>query len=360
MSDYAGMIGDLSTKAIGMDVSDKWSRIFVVHEKGEEEELRIRTTPEDVEAFFSEYEGVRVILEAGTHSPWISEMLEELGHEVIVTDPGETALISKGKKKSDREDAKKLAYLGVVNPSLLSPIRHRGREARLDLSKVRLRSLLVQMRTQAMLHVRGVVKSFGLRVKSHSPEVFPRKVREELAGEAILAAVEPALKTMEGLTEEIRKLDRWLEEAAPKKYPEVELLRQVDGVGPVVSLTYVLTLEDPHRFRRSRDVGAYVGLVPRLHESGEQEGPRRLSKAGDEELRRVLIQAAHHVLGRWGKDSRLRRWGLALMERKGRKKAVAAVARKLAVILHRIWVTGAEWDPEHGIRARKAVPAEAK
>ena len=348
MSDYARMIGQLSTKVIGVDVSDRWTRVCVLHEDGREEEFRVRTAPGEIRDFFEEYAGARVVLEAGTHSPWMSEVLEELGHEVIVADPAQLALIAKGKKKSDREDARKLAHLGAVDPSLLSPIRHRGREARLDLAVLRGRSQLVEVRTQLLLHVRGVVKSFGLRLANHSPEAFPRKVRAALSGEPILAVVEPLLGVIERLTKEIRQLDRWIAEVVKEKYPEALLLQQVNGVGPVVSLTYVLTLEDPHRFRRSRDVGAYVGLVPRLHESGEQEGSRRLSKAGDEELRRVLIQAAHYVLGPFGRDSRLRRWGLELMERRGRKKAVAAVARKLAVILHRIWVTGAAWDPEHG------------
>ncbi len=352
MKKYARVIGRLSMQVIGVDISDRRSRVCIMSRDGQERFDEFETSPEGVRRFFGELERSRIAMETGTHSPWMSELLEEMGHEVLVAEAAQLELITKGKKKSDTEDAWKLAHLAAVDPGLLSPIRHRGRDTRLDLAVLRGRSQLVEVRTQLLLHVRGVVKSFGLRLANHSPEAFPRKVREALSGEAVLGVVEPLLAVIERLTKEIRQLDRWIGEVVQEKYPEALLLQQVNGVGPVVSLTYVLTLEDPHRFRRSRDVGAYVGLVPRLHESGEQEGSRRLSKAGDEELRRVLIQAAHHVLGRWGKDSRLRRWGLALAERRGRKKAVAAVARKLAVILHRIWVTGAAWDPEHGAVGR--------
>jgi transposase len=136
--------------------------------------------------------------------------------------------------------------------------------------------------------------------------------------------------------------DTRVEQIAKEVYPEVARLKQVKGVGPLIALTYVLTLDNPCRFRRSRDVGCFVGLRPGRRNSGMSEPQLHISKEGDGYLRTLLVQGAHYILGPFGQDSDLRRWGLKLSERGGRnakKRAVVAVARKLAVLLHKLWVS---------------------
>jgi transposase len=153
------------------------------------------------------------------------------------------------------------------------------------------------------------------------------------------------------LTLQIRGLEREIEALCEQSYPETQRLRQVSGVGALTSLAYVLTIEDPQRFRRSRSVGAYLGLQPRRRQSGEQDPLLRITKAGDPFLRRLLVQSGHYILGPFGPDTDLRRFGLRLMARggrAGRKKALVAVARKLAVLLHRLWVTGETYEALRG------------
>jgi len=161
-------------------------------------------------------------------------------------------------------------------------------------------------------------------------------------------ALEPLLREVESLNERIKEYDRWIEKMAKETYPETELLKQVHGVGDLIALTYRLTIEDPHRFRKSREVGCFLGLRPGRRNSGQSEPPKRISKEGDEYLRTLLVQGAHYLLGPFGEDSDLRRWGGKLAERGGKnakKRAVVAVARKLAVLLHRLWVSGEVYEP---------------
>jgi transposase len=156
------------------------------------------------------------------------------------------------------------------------------------------------------------------------------------------------LRQITALTEEIRALDRTLERRTKDAYPETLRLRQIKGVGPLTSLCYVLVLEDPKRFKNPREAGSYVGLVPRLDETGESQPQLPITKAGNQLLRTYLVQSAQYILGPFGSDSDLRRWGLSLMTRGGKnakKRAVIAVARKLAVLLHRLWETGAPYIP---------------
>jgi transposase len=178
-------------------------------------------------------------------------------------------------------------------------------------------------------------RSFHKRAPEHIPQ-------------ALLPALGPILEQIGSLTERIRDYDRKLETVSEAHYPETQLLRQVEGVGSLTALTFVLTLEDPHRFKKSRSVGAYLGLVPATDRSGERDPQKRISKEGDEMLRKLLVGSAHYVLGPFGGDSDLRRHGEKIASRGGKnskKRAVVAVARKLCVLLHRLWVTGEVYDP---------------
>jgi transposase len=213
---------------------------------------------------------------------------------------------------------------------------------------IRSRQVLVGARTQLVNHVRGAVKSFGARLPKCPARSFHKRAPGHIP-EALLPALGPVLETIGSLTQRIRDYERQLEAIAKERYPqETELLGQVEGVGPLTALTFVLTLEDPYRFEKSRSVGAYLGLVPASDKSGDRDPQKRISKEGDEMLRKLLVGSAHYILGPFGGDSDLRRHGEKIASRGGKnakKRAAVAVARKLAVLLHRLWVTGVVYDP---------------
>jgi transposase len=333
---------------IGLDLGDRYSRVCVLDGGGVViEEGRVATTEVALRQRFAGMGRARVVLEVGTHSPWVSRLLEGLGHEVISANPRRLRLIYDNDRKSDRVDAEYLARVGRLDPELLAPIRHRAAETQADLMLLRSRDIAVRARAKLVNHVRGSVKSVGGRLPKCSTGAFARKAAEAIP-EEMRSALAPVLEVIGQLSREIRRYDRKIERLARDKYPEVQVLAQPAGVGPVTSLCYVLTLENPDRFRKSRDVGPYVGLVPRQRDTGASEPQLRITKAGDEMLRRLLVQAAQYTLGPFGPDSDLRRWGLRIAERGGKnakKRAVVAVARKLAILLHRLWVTGEVYEP---------------
>ena len=333
----------------GVDIGDKYSYLCLIDTQSGEviEEGRLRTTPQAFERRFASEQPLRVAIEAGTHSPWASRVLEGCGHEVLVANARKLRLIYSNKRKTDEVDAENLARLARVDPKLLYPLRHRGEESQAHIALIRSRDVLVSSRTQLVNHVRGAVKSFGARLPKCPARSFHKRAQEHIP-EALLAALAPVLEQIGSLTERIRQYDRRLEAIAKEHYPETELLRQVEGVGPLTALTFVLTLEDPYRFERSRSVGAYLGLVPARDRSGERDPQKRISKEGDEMLRRLLVSGAHYILGPFGSDSDLRRHGQKIASRGGKnskKRAVVAVARKLAVLLHSLWISGEVYEP---------------
>jgi len=245
-------------------------------------------------------------------------------------------------------DAETLARLGRADPQLLAPVTHRGLEAQVDLAQVRARDALVRARTLLINHVRGALKSLGYRappaITSHT---FAVKVAPVIPG-PLQAALGGVVAVIGELAAQIGAQDRALEQRARTRYPETQALRQVTGVGLLTALSFVLTVEDPTRFASSRSVGAYFGLVPRRHQSGGRDPQLRITKTGDRMARRLLVNAAQYILGPFGPPCDLRRWGETLMSRGGasaKKRAVVAVARKLATVLHRRWVSGAPYEP---------------
>jgi transposase len=333
---------------IGLDLGDKYTECRMLDEAGDvEESFRVRTRGPALSKRFSSIAPCRVVLEVGTHSPWVSRLLSGLGHEVIVANPRRVRLISANDSKSDGVDAELLARLGRVDPKLLSPITHRGNQAQDDLVLLRCRDGFIRSRTQLINQARGFAKSLGDRLPPSTSEAFPKRVREAAKGE-LFAGLETLLQLIDTLTVAIREMDRKIERLCRERYPETEVLRQVKGVGPLTALCFLLTLEDPHRFKRSRSVGAYLGLRPKQRDSGEHQPQLRITKAGDEMLRRYLVNGSQYILGPFGPDTDLRRIGEKLAERGGRaakKRAVVAVARRLAVLLHRLWVTGEQYQP---------------
>jgi len=332
---------------IGIDIGDRWSRYCILDEQGEVvEEGRFRTTATSVGKHFQDVPAARIAIEAGTHSIWISEQLARYGHEVIVANVTELHAIVRNIRKSDQVDAEKLARYARLDPRILRPITHRSVEAQQELTVVRARDVLVRLRTAAVNAVRGLVKPCGVRLPSSSTSCFGKRCQDLLSG-ALLEALAPLLEQIEQLSEQIKQYDRMILEMSSVSHPETQVLRTVHGVGPVTALTYVLTLDDPHRFERSRDVGCYLGLRPRRDQSGGRDPQLGITKAGNVYLRKLLVECANYILGPHGKDSSLRRWGLQLAGKgkNARKRAIVAVARKLAILLHRLWITQSRYVP---------------
>lgn len=345
---------------IGIDLGDKRSN-FCFLDSGKEilSEGTLGTTAKEFAAYLGSLGRSRIALEVGTHSAWVADLLESLGHEVVVANPRRMESIHKNKRKNDKVDARTLARLVRADPELLYPIRHRGVEARKDLVVLRARDGLVSGRTKLINAVRGLVKSMGGRIAASSAEAFP-KAALQCIPEEMLSSLLPLVEVIQCMSSQIKAYDREVHRLAKVEHPDTALLQQVGGVGDLTSLAYVLTLETPERFCRSRDVGAYVGLVPRQDDSGESSKQLRITKTGDGMLRRLLVSSAQYILGPFGEDCDLRRFGLKLAERGGKnakKRAAVAVARKLSVLLHRLWVTSEVYDPLHTTRLAEMVEA---
>lgn len=315
---------------VGLDVGDRRTHFCVVDaSRTVVARGSFATDCAQLEHALEPFVGAKVILEAGSQSPWMSRVLRRRGYDVQVADPRRVELISKDPRKTDRRDAEMLAKMGMGMPDLLGSIHHRGEQAQAHLSILRARELVVRMRTMAVLQVRSICKAFGVRLAAGSTRAFASAA----AGQVPLLlqpALTPILETIAGFSATIRAFDRALAAIAKEHYPEVQHLQQVDGVGPVISVAYVLAVEDPKRFTRSRQVGSWLGLCPRSHASGASNPQLGISRAGDAKLRTLLVQGAHRLLGPFGADCDLRRYGLRLTARGGRaakKRAAVAVAR---------------------------------
>jgi transposase len=333
---------------VGLDLSDKFTSLCFIDDSGEViEEGRLRTTEAALAQRFGALAPCRMVLEVGTHSPWVSRLLASQGHKVIVANPGRVRLIAESVRKTDRSDAETLARLGRIDPQLLSPVSHRDVEAQADLAVIRAREALVCSRTSLICHVRGSVKSMGARLPACDAYLFHKKVSDAVPAE-LQPALAPVLELIASLTTQIKAMDKRIDALIRERYPVARVLQQVPGVGPLISLAFILTIGDPSRFKKSRQIGPYLGLVPRRRESGERSPQLGISKAGNGYLRKLLVNGSHYILGFRGADTDLRRWGLlhAMTGGKnGKKRAVVAVARKLAILLHRLWVTGEVYIP---------------
>ncbi len=343
---------------IGMDVSDRWSQVAVMDDQGVVViSDRVATKEPAVRSYFGRFTGARIAIEVGPHSPWLSRVLTDTGLDVIVGNPRKIGLIHSNDRKSDQVDAETLARLARVDPELLSPVRHRREDTQGVLAFLRAREVLVESRTRLINSVRGQVKAIGGRMPTCSSQSFHKRL--DAIPELLEDALAPVMTVIGELTEKIRHQDRVIGDLCRDVYPETEMFLDINGVGPITALTFLLTIEEPGRFRSSRAVGAYFGLRPRRDQSGAIDKELPITKAGDIRMRRLLVQAAQYILGPFGQDCDLRRWGMKLAERGGRgakRKAVLAVARKLAVLMHRLWVTGEVYEP---LRLAKLSPQPA-
>ena len=334
------------TLMTGIDLGDRSSHVCTLDpERQIVDRRKVRTTRESLAREFGDLPPRRIVIEAGSQSLWVSHLLRELGHEVMVVDPRRVQKLVKGNRKTDRRDAESLARLALGVPELLGAAHHRTFETQADLSILRSRDVLVRTRTKLICHVRGILKSFGITVPKCSSRYFHKRAVEVIP-KILKPALRPVIDLLRFLEHQIEESDEALEHAAERRHPEAELLRQVPGVGPIIAMAYSLTVGDPKRFKRSRDVGPWVGLTPDNRSSGDTDPQLSIRRCGDSFLRRMLVNAAQHILGPFGKDTDLRRYGLRVCERGGvnaKKRAVVAVARKLAVLLHRLWTDGATY-----------------
>jgi transposase len=342
---------------IGMDLGDVNSHICALDDDAVViNRDQVPSTKAGMTGYFSKLAACLVVIEVGTHSPWVSRLVASFGHEVIVANARRLKLISQSQRKNDRVDAETLARLGRADRKLLCPIQHRGAEAQRDLAVIRARAALVETRTALVNSARGLVKSLGERLKKADASGVDESLAEGLS-EEIKAVVEPLLRAVGAINRQVKEYDDKIEGMAVR-YPEVQLLKQVHGVGPLTGLAYVLTIEDANRFKRSRDVGPYLGLVPLQKDSGNSQPELNISKAGDKQLRTLLVQGAHCILRKGAPASDLRDWGLKKPQagvdrqregkqggKRAKRRAIIGVARRLAVLLHHLWVGGEVYEP---------------
>ncbi len=339
--------GTKPSHTVGIDLGDRWSHYCLLDQDGEVMETgKIRTREKDLREYFEVHKRMRVAMECGTHSPWISRLLEGLGHEVIVANTRKIEAITGNESKFDDHDAEQLAIFAHFDPRLLYPIQHRSAERQRDLSLIQARRTLVQARTMIINSARGLVKSMGGRLPKCSSESFEQKAKSAVPAN-LVGLVTPLLEQVTVLNQQIKHMDQQIKELE-KRYPEIIRLRSAPGVGHFVAAAYVLTINGAHSMAHSRQAGAFLGLRPGKKQSGDSDPQCRITKTGNNYLRALLVQSAHHILGRCGPDSALKQWGLKLAAsggKRGKKRAVVAVARKLAVILHRMWSSNQNYQP---------------
>ena len=345
---------------LGLDLGDRSHHVCVLDAAGQiVREGALTNTRPALAQLLVEYPRATVALEAGTHSPWISRYLTDLGAHVLVANPRKLHAISRNERKCDRRDAQMLARLARVDPALLHPIQHGSAQAQHDLLGLKLRDALVRTRVNLINAIRFTLKSLGYRVRNPSSESFHKTVLADVPADC-LPVVQPLLTVLAQITAEIKGMERDLVQRSKKDYPVTQRLQQITGVGPLTALCFVLKIGDPQRFSRGRDVGAYLGLCPRRDQSGGTDKQLRISKCGDGLLRRLLVSAAHYVLGPFGPACALREHGLRLTgtgSAREKKRAVVAVARKLAVLLLSLWKHGTDYEPRVTTAAPMPTPA---
>ena len=329
-----------SKVTIGLDLGGRRHAYCVLDASGEEvKAASMVNTRGQLEAMARSYPRARVIMEAGMESPWVSRYLEALGMEVIVANPRKVRAIYRNERKSDERDAQMLARIGRLDVTLLHPITHGSEEAQRDLMAIKLRDSLVRSRVAVINSIRFTLKSLGHEVSNPSSQRFHKTVREEVPPQC-RSIIEPSVRALEAITTQTKELDTHLVKLAAERYPQTLYLQQVPGVGPITALYFVLKVGDPSRFEHARDIGPFLGLCPRRDQSGDLDKQLRISKSGDRYLRRLLVSSAQYIMGPFGPESALRLQGLKLAAEgtaRAKKRAIVAIARKLAVLLLTLW-----------------------
>lgn len=335
---------------VGVDVSEKHLNLCEIDGDDAVCESRMANSSKKLLEHFQGKAKRRIIIEVGAHTRWIAELLEQLGHQVLIVDPRRTKLISGSLYKDDRIDAMTLAMLGRDAPALLKTVPLRRLESQMVLTLVRARASAVKGRTRIVNTVRGVLKPYGYTIpKDSRGATFTAYIRETL-DQALLRIVEPLLVLIETFNAQIKRYDDDVALVLPRLAPDTVHLTQINGVGALTVLYFVALIGDPHRFASNRDIGPYLGLCRKRQDSGDYKSELGITKAGDSLMRALLANCASYLLGPFGQDSDIRRWGLKKVgggSRAEKKKAKIAVARKLAVVMLTLWKTGRPYTPFH-------------
>lgn len=336
---------NIPAQVIGLDLSDEKADFCMVD--GRKRVLRrgsIELVRPALEEFFRAIEPCRVVLETCGQSAWVAKVIRSCGHEAFVVDPRRLELLTKSSKKTDRNDARLLAEMGRLDVEMLHPVHEKSDGTLAIRVELNARAQLVRTRTRLINLVRGALKLFGEQPPKCSSDVFHQRVH---LPEILEPALGPILAVLAGLQAELEKYDKHVVECC-KRFPQTELFRGIHGVGPIVALSFVAAIEKVERFKSSRAVGAYFGLTPKKDQSGKSDPSLRISKEGDGTVRSLLVSAATHALRKSAPDSDLKRFGRRIAQSgtpRDKGRARIAVARKLATLMHRIWVTGEIYQP---------------
>ena len=321
---------------VAIDLHDEYSQICVMNQAREIlAEAKVPTTRAALVDFFKQRQRCRVIYEAGPHALWVSELLRELGHEPLACHPRRLRLIAESRNKNDRVDAELLARLSLSDLELIKPIQQRSRATLEQRSVVRARAALVATQTQLRTMLRGLVKPFGVRIAGGKKRGVAELAKAELPWLA-RESVDAILQTLDTIATNISVLTERVEQLSTS-HPAAARMQTIPGVGPLVALAYIQTLEDPARFA-SADVGPYLGLSPSNRSSaGKKLAPKERGRPGDPYLRSLLLQASWTLINSRS-QSDLAKWGRALVERVGAQKGAFGLARKLATLMHHLWL----------------------
>ena len=328
----------------GIDLASKASALCIMDAQGEIiEEYEIPTDEDGIRARMGKTPTLRCVIEASPLAEWMARQVECYGHEARIIDPRRAKAVLCTKKKTDRINARDLAQMGRTG--WYTEVHRKSAPARLLRTYLGAHAGLKETAKAQNARVRGLLRAHGIKVGKVSDKEFAGRIQElvKVRAPRLTAIVEPLLRVWRQAVDEAQAMKKIIA-AMAKAEPLCQLLMSAPGVGPLTASAYVATIDDPHRFRRSEQVGAYVGIVPRIYQSGDTAYLGRITKEGDRLLRWLLVEAAHCLLTHTKKDCTLKRWGLQLQARKGAGKAKVAVARKLAVILHRMWITGEKFD----------------
>jgi transposase len=329
---------------VGLDISMKETVICIVNDKGEVVHRgKSKTDPEKIAYHLNKVTKTnqkieKIGLESGCLSYWLVDELQKLGLKTICIDARKMAtLLSVQVNKTDANDAQGIAE--AMRCGMYKEVCQKSQQAIELGTLLQCRRTLVQQRVQLINSIRGFLKTYGIRLGSCGGKEFPGKIRALLPGMLMLAreGIESLVNCYEKLSEEIKRLDGKIE-AVAKEDEDVQRLMTVPGVGIITAMSFKIEIDDPQRFKKSKDVGAYLGMTPRQYSSGETKRQGRISKCGSSEVRSLLTEAGLVCLTRTKKWSKVKAWGLKIMRKHGAKKAAVAIGRKLAVIMHRMLI----------------------
>lgn len=332
---------------VGLDVSLKTVFICILNEKGKiikEEELT--STPESIGGFLKDtgLTITKIGLESGNLTHYLKKGLLEMGYEVACMEARKmAAILATIINKTDKNDARGIAE--ALRVGHYKECVHRT-DASIEIrTLLHGRQTIVQERSHLTTSIKGHLKVYGIKLGKGTSKNFRTRVEQAIAelNPRVKKVIDSLLNVFEILEEEIKELDRLVKEAG-KDDEQVQLLQSMDGIGPITALAFKAEIDNSKRFENSKDVAAYLGLTPSQYSSGEVFRQGRISKQGSKQVRCLLVEAATVLLMRCKTWSKLKAWGLKLLRKKGKKKAIIAVARKMAVILHRMLITGKEFE----------------